>query len=362
MSAKKRFCRWAISGVVVLSLLSLAWGAAPSPHGSSITSAKIGKKELKGADELTIIKEDLTRDRKALIVGLADGAGSQVEKVEVSLNGGQTWNEATGKEEWQYGFSPLPHYTYHLTFRVTNADGVVSNPKKFGVTQLTYLPITLSELIQQLADELAKAYMSKNVERYMDLISRGYQNYPSGRHRLRKAIENDFKSLNNIVLRFTVNQIFELEGAIMADIHWKLTYAGLFEPKEGYVEIHFDPADQLRIVVQRKELYFGAAVIGHNGSVQIQRGGALFPADYFVFTVTDPDKRGTRRITVRVKITGSNPFTGSLTLIETPTRSGRFVGSRAGAVAPGDRAETTYIDEITSDWRRNVRRTAALTI
>jgi len=353
MSAKNRFCRWAISGVVVLSLLSLAWGAAPTPHEPSITSAKIGKKELKGADEVTIIKEDLTRDRKALIVGLAEGGGSRVAKVEVSLNGGQTWNEATGKEQWQYEFSPLPNYTYHLTFRATNADDVVSNAKKSSVTQLIYLPITLSELIQQLADELAKAYMSKNVERYMDLISRGYQNYPSGRHRLRKAIENDFKSLNNIVLRFTVNQVFELEGVIMADIHWRLTYAGLLEPKEGYVEIHFDPTDHMKILVQRKDLYFGAALIGHRGTIQVTDVGLDFR-----FIVIDQDKVGAKRITIWVRIIGTCNFTGNMTLIETPPRTGLFRGTYNNCcTAAGDRAWGTYVDEITSDWRRNVRRT-----
>jgi hypothetical protein len=349
MAVKKRLYRWSISGLVLLSLLTLSWEAAADEP--SIISAKIGNKELKGTNEVTIIREDLTNRREILVVGTADGGGVRVEKVEVSLNGGQTWKEATGGERWQYEFPPLPNYTYHLAFRVTNADGIVSNPEKLGITQLTYLPLTLSELIQQQADELAKAYMSKDLERYMGFISRDYRNYPSGWHRLRRSIENDFRSLNNIVLRFTVNQVFELEGVIMADIHWRLTHAGLIEPKEGYVEIHFDPADQLKILVQKKDLYFGAAVIGHDGGIQVNDFGTDF-----IFVVTDLDKVGARRITIRVRIIGTAPFNGSLTLNETPPRSGRFVGSRYGSVAPGDRAEATYIDEITSDWRRNVRR------
>jgi len=343
MAVKKRLYRWSISGLVLLSLLTLAWGAAAGEP--SIISAKIGNKELKGTNEVTIIREDLTNRREILIVGTADGGGARVERVEVSLNGGQTWKEATGRERWQYEFPPLPNYTYHLTFRVTNADGVVSDPKQFGITRLTYLPITLSELIQQQADELAKAYMSKDLERYMSFISRGYRNYPSGWLRLRRAIENDFRSLNNIFLRFTVNQVFELEGVIMADIYWRLTYAGLLEPKEGYVEIHFDQADQLKILVQKKDLYFGAAVTGHNGSIQVTD----FPPD-FIFTVTDLDKVGARMITIRVRIIGTAPFTGSLTLTETPPRSGRFVGTRINSCsAPGDQAWATYADEITSD-------------
>ncbi len=259
MDVRKGFCRFGIVGIALLSLFALTAltrGATPEP---SVTSARIGKKELKGATGVTIIKGDLTRSGEILIKGTADGGGPQVKEVEVSLDGGTTWKDATGCERWQYRFIPVPKGTYNLTLRVTNTAGIVSNPRAFGVTQLTYLPITLWELIQQRADELAKIYMSRDLERYMSFISRGYQNYPRGWHRLRRTIDNDFKFLNNIVLRFTVDQIFELEGAIMADIHWRLTYAGLTRPEEGYVEIHFDPTDQLKILLQEKDRYFGAA-------------------------------------------------------------------------------------------------------
>ncbi|OGP52785.1 MAG: hypothetical protein A2Y65_00690 [Deltaproteobacteria bacterium RBG_13_52_11] len=257
MAWKKSLHRCCISVIAVLSLVALAWGAAPDKPG--ITTAKIGKKELVGATGVTIIKEDLTRDREILIRGSAKGGEQRLTKVEVSLDAGKTWNEAQGLEGWQYRFVPVPRKTYELTLRVTNAAGVVSDLKAFGVVKLSYLPITLSELIRQQTDELAKAYMSRDLERYMGLISKDYQQYPRGWLRLRRTISNDFKSRNNIVLRLTVNQVFELEGAIMADIRWRLTYAGLASPKEGYVEIQFDPADQLKILVQEKDRYFGAA-------------------------------------------------------------------------------------------------------
>ena len=352
MGVKKRLYRWCISAIALIALVTAAWGAAPD--GPNITSAMIGKKELKGTTEVTIIKNDLIRNREALILGTADGGGYRVEKVEISLNGGQTWNDVTGRENWQYRFVPAPNYTYHLTFRVTNADAIVSDHREFGITRLTYLPITLSELIQQQVDELARAYMAKDRDRYMGFISRGYQNYPRGWQQMRRTIENDFKSLNNIALRFTVNQVFEIEKVIMADIHWRLTYAGLPEPKEGYVEIHFDPADQLKILVQKKDLYFGAAPIGHDGRVQLV---PFAVGDNVRVIVTDLDKVGIQRVTVQIRVTGSyGPFTGTMTLVETPPRSGRFEGLRLGVASEGDTFSATYIDEITADWRRDVRR------
>ena len=356
MSIQKRLYRWSISGIVAFFLLTAAWGVAAVADEPSITTAMIANKNLMGTVEVTIIKDDLTRERKILIVGLAEGGKTAVERVEVSLDGGQTWKEATGREKWHYEFVPLPNYTYHLTLRVFNADGAASDPERFGITRLTYLPITFSELIQQQADELASAYMSKDLQRYMGFISRDYQNVPRGWHRLRRSIENDFKSLNNIVLRFTVNQVYELKGVVMADIYWRLTYAGLLEPKEGYVEIHFDPADQLKIFIQRKDLYFGAAPIGHNGTVQIVPAAASI----YNFVVTDLDKVGASFITVRVRYMDSGgtslAFDGNVTLTETPRRSGRFVGSRFFPATSLDTITVTYTDEITTDWRRNVRR------
>lgn len=259
MAWKKSFHRCCISGVAVLSLVALAWAAAPNKlNKPSISSAKVGNTELKGATGVTIIKEDLALSGEILIKGTATGGGQAVTKVEISLDNGQTWNETQGLENWQYRFTPRPNKPYKLAVRVTNATGAVSDPQAFKVVQLTYRPITLWELIRQQADKVAKAYMSRDLERYMSLISKSYQRYPEGWHRLRRVITKDFQSRNNIVLRFTVNQVFELEGAIMADIRWRLTYAGLAKPEEGYVEIQFDPVDDLKILVQEKDRYFGA--------------------------------------------------------------------------------------------------------
>lgn len=258
MTGVKRFQQYIITVIIVPLLATLTWGAAhKKAYNPTITSAKIGKKELVGATGVTIIKGDLTREGKVVIRGKAMGGVEPISTVEVSLDAGRSWQLANGKEEWEYRFKPLPQQTYYLTFRTTDAAGVTSPPTK--VVPLTYLPITLWELIQRQADLLAKAYMSRDLERYMGLISTNYQQYPRGNQRLRRLIARDFRSLNNIVLHLRVDQVYELEGAIMAEVRWQLTYAGLPQPEHGYVEIHFDPVDQLKVLLQEKDLYFGAA-------------------------------------------------------------------------------------------------------
>lgn len=350
---KKKLYPWALACIILASMLTLALGATSEPR---VTSAKIGKQELKGQTQMTLKKDNLNSHGEVVIEGKADGGGSSVKKIEVSVDGGQTWDEAKGKETWQHRFSPVPNKNYYFSARVTNTAGLISDPRAFGVIKLTYLPYTLSELIQKKADELSRAYMAKDLDRYMKLVSREYQNIPRGRHKLRQSIDNDFKSLNNIVLRFTVNQVFELEGVIMAEIYWRLTYAGLQEPREGYIEIHFDPLDQLKILVQKKDLYFGAMAIGYNATIRLQHA---FFNDNVIVALTDLDKIGARRVTVAVRITGTYANnSGNMTLNENPPRSGRFGGRRLGTATAGETFTATYLDEITTSWRRNIRRSA----
>ncbi len=246
-----------ISALLVFTNFALGAQRGDRPK---VTSAKIGMKELVGATGITLIKGDVDRrSGEVNIIGKAFGARGRIEAVEVSLDGGKTWKTAMGGEDWYYRFKPSPHVNYELVVRAINSAGLVSDPRTFGVVKLTYLPITLHELVRQRVVELAKAYMSRNLDRYMGLISRRYQQYPRGWQRLRATIKRDFDALDNIVLRFSVDQVYELEGVIMAELRWRLTYSGLTRPQQSYVEIHFDSTDQLKIILQEKDLYFGSA-------------------------------------------------------------------------------------------------------
>jgi hypothetical protein len=355
--AKKLFL---YSVCIAISVTFLAPARSASLDGPNITSAHIKEKQLKGGTRVTIIKPDLVSDRHAFIEGTATGGDIGVEKVEVSLDNGRTWHTATGNENWQYQFEPVPKQTYYLAFRVTNSSGIVSQPGAYGTIRLTYFPITLSALIQQRADALARAYSSKRLGKYMKMISKQYENYPRGWHKLRQAIQNDFRSFNNIVLRFTVNQVFKLEKVIMADIRWTITHAGLTMPEEGYVEIHFDRNDDLKIRVQRKDLYFSETPIGYNARIQLEW---VDPVVRII--VTDLDMVGARTITIRVSgrcTAGTVRINRRIRLTESPPRSGRFVGICACFLDPGapDFLTAIYKDQMTSSWRRNVNRTETI--
>ena len=346
--------QWPLVVIVILVLMAASSARAESP---GVPSARIGGLELKGAKHVFLTRDDLNIKGEVLIEGEATGYEGGVEKVEVSLDGGRTWQEAVGRHRWRFRFVPIPRHPYNLTVRVTDTTGATSVPLvDFGLVRLTYLPMTITDLVQQKAQELALAYMSRDLERYMGLISRDYVNHPRGWVRLRRAIDYDFRSLNNIILRFTVNQVFKANGHLLADLHWRLTHAGLTEPKEGDMTILFDRADQMMVLLQKGELYFSEAPIGYDARISIVPGQSSV-----TIIVTDRDKAGAGKISVHVRITNP-PFNGNMTLLEDPPRSGRFVGSRPFTLTARASCLVTYIDQITSDWRRNVRRSRTYTV
>jgi len=324
----------------------------------SISSVWIGDLELKGAKDVLLSRDDLTPRGEILIEGEAVAYGGNVGKVEVSLDGGRSWQEAEGRERWHYRFVPVPHRPYDLTLRVTDSNGVSSHPLvDFGLVRLTYIPVMLVELVQQKAEELALAYMSRDLERYMGLISRDYVNYPRGWMKLKKAIEYDFKSLNNVVLRFTVNQVFRMGGHLLAELHWRLVHAGLTEPEEGDVTVRFDRTDRMKVLLQKGDLYFSEAPIGYDAKIQI------IPEmrEEVTIVIIDRDKAGAGSVPAHVRI-DAPPFQGTIRLREDPPGSGRFVRSLPFYFTALVSCTVTYIDELTSDWRRNVRRSRTYTV
>jgi hypothetical protein len=70
------------------------------------------------------------------IIGTASDVGSQIQKVEVSMNGG-TWTEATGTTSWSYAWTIPSEGHYTIQSRATDASGNVETPSA-GVNVTVY--------------------------------------------------------------------------------------------------------------------------------------------------------------------------------------------------------------------------------
>lgn len=76
------------------------------------------------------ISEAFIAGSSCTITGTAyDRSGSGLQKVEVSVNGGETWVEATGTTDWSYIWTPMPaDGRYAIKTRSTDNSGYVQNP------------------------------------------------------------------------------------------------------------------------------------------------------------------------------------------------------------------------------------------
>ncbi|OAG26763.1 hypothetical protein [Thermodesulfatator autotrophicus] len=325
-------------------------------RGPSLLWVKAGEVSLLGAKKVILTHEDLDFRGRVVLEGELESK-IPVRHVEISLDRGRTFEPAEGTELFRYLFRPQPNRVYHLLIKVTDEQGktyILGSP---GI-EISYFPGTLQELLQKRLELLARAYMSRDLERYMSLISRDYINYPQGWHRLRQQIYQDFRLLQNIVLKFSVKQVLRTENTIMAQVYWRLYYAGLPEYKEGYIEIHFNPRDDYKIILQRGDLYFGQAPVGTDARLSI----SFIPSPREIkLRVVDLDRAGAGRIRVEVTISGypCSPICNypSLILRETSPKSGIFEGTISlNWESHSTRVTMRYIDKLTADGRRNVLR------
>ena len=99
-----------------------AWTIDTTPPASSITTPSGGP---------TMMGAMIT------VTGTAFDAGISVQKVEVSTDGGATWNIATGATAWSYGWAVPADGIYTIMSRATDSAGNVEVPGT-GITVMVY--------------------------------------------------------------------------------------------------------------------------------------------------------------------------------------------------------------------------------
>ena len=106
-----------------------------APPGSKITLPKNGAR-LTGST--------------AVVNGVAvDGTVGGVTKVEVSTDGGNTWNTAKGASQWSYSWTPPRNGSYTIRTRATDKAGNVEAPGT-GITVTANVPVTVNDLAPSL--------------------------------------------------------------------------------------------------------------------------------------------------------------------------------------------------------------------
>ncbi len=237
--------------IVVLILLiwvSNLWAGACKID--SVRVADIPVERLKGE---FVIPWDLLSKGKLMIEGEASG---NVEKVEVTVDGGKNWESVNGTELWDYEFTPSLEKKFKLGVRACCSGKCYLYRRKFY--NLIVSSKTSRDIIENKFLTISIAYETKNLGKILPLFSKWirsplYSNYRD----LEVQIRNDFQWGEAIQYKFFIDQILKNENIYMVRTHWFLTYLGLLEPKEGDTEFHFDASQNWKIVDIRGDKPFG---------------------------------------------------------------------------------------------------------
>jgi len=119
--------------ILFLLLLSVVAVHAyyPGSDLGYIDYVTVNGSEFENFDERQIVfyPEDL-RDGSVIVQGLLESERKDIPvsdlRVEISLNGGESWTKAKGNSRWEYHFSPEIERTYDFTIRVVRANSVIS--------------------------------------------------------------------------------------------------------------------------------------------------------------------------------------------------------------------------------------------
>ena len=175
-----------------------------------------------------------------------------VEKIEISTDGGGTWNAIENKPKWSYAFKPREGEIYQPVFRLTSSAG---RQEEFR-TGVRFRLMNPEEVQQgedpwQVLQDMARAYESKDFSAFMGRVTEDFPN----RGELEEFVRRDFRDYNSIKVNLFQKQTVDVSNGKSVQADW---------------EIQFTPtAVSRQIVVQGSGLDF--VFVNEGGRLKLQR-------------------------------------------------------------------------------------------
>ncbi len=222
----------------------------PPEITSAILNGKINLEDID--DMLTLTKGDLNFDNMLLIVGTAEDENFLIAKVEVSTDGGMTWNTATGTANWSYKFKPEGGMEYELMFKVTNENGDGSDPEDFGSFIIKLLDVSYEDIARTFVDNFFRYVKSSDTINLGELISDNYDGKAADlftREDMEDNLEAFFDLAMSLTISYTINQVSFDGKNIVVSTSWTASVGGVskkgttkwwLSQSENYLLVHTD--------------------------------------------------------------------------------------------------------------------------
>ena len=199
---------------------------------------------------LTLTEDDLNLDNRAVVSGTAADDSGAVTLVEVSLDGGSTFERASGTEKWSFAFTPREDTEYTLMVRATNDAGLVSNPHDIGPWTIVYRNIDYEQVVRTFVESFLGALRTEDISTVRDLVSDGYDGsvggYFSKDEMIHDGLEGLIGVLGGMTITYTLDQVNASGDKIVGVTRWAMLSGATHD--QGTTKWWLSKSDDFRLV------------------------------------------------------------------------------------------------------------------
>ena len=207
--------------------------------------------------------QSLLKGSGVKVTGRAVAGQGSIGYVRVSLDGKKTWNDAKIADNgaFEYLFTPEQGKTYDFCLEAADTAGK-TNDVEATRKELTLSDEDVSTQVRDALANLTAAYSAKDTRRFMTLVS---PDFTGDAVLLDRALQKDFSALDNISLRFSVNNIAAgNKGMVYVSLLFNrsvvLIKSGAPFTDSGTTEFFFQPSAKGLLVYRMKNpLMFGVS-------------------------------------------------------------------------------------------------------
>ncbi len=154
--------------------------------------------------KVTLYK-DVLQDGMIVVNGKASVRKGKVGSVRVTINNKESWQDAKLSENgaFEFRFRPEAGKTYVMFIEIMDTSGK-TNDIEATRKEVTISDQNIAALVRDVLDKMVAAYSSEDAGRFMSFVS---EDFAGDSGSLDRAIRRDFSAFDNIMLRYTINNV-----------------------------------------------------------------------------------------------------------------------------------------------------------
>ena len=212
---------------------------------------------LEDVDEtLTLTTDDLNFNGNVSLIGNAEDENYTIERVEVTIDGGMTWEVATGGESWYFDYTPEEDVEYEVMVKAINDKGVESDPYELGPWYVVYLNVDYEDIARDFLDKLKDYIENSDLTGLEELVSDDFDGSAGkiySKDEFVDSIEKSFESGADISINFSISQI--THGSIIIATNWTSTVGS--SHREGTTKFWLSEEDNFRLAHTEGDWFLG---------------------------------------------------------------------------------------------------------